>query len=217
MGTYKQCYYGDVGWYDSTDIGDAPIGKAFFDSLNCPLIETELINNYTFTINIDNTILLTLDDSTSVARVTSTYDGVTTEIGYIQAAGNKVFTVTCSDTFLYIYFVDYFPRPWYLCYEKIGDDKYYGTRRDDSGLTLSDITLTKLGTNETFIHGKLLNYTVDVDCIDYLDNDILFSNGVKTLPDPNCIAISNSPVNSVITFNGYNYYTLSSNTAIQID
>lgn len=216
MATVKKTTYGTNDWTP-----DAATGKAFFDTLNCSLIETALVDDDTFTVNIDDTVLLSFNGASDKRTITATIDGVTTTIATnqtYQTYGQKTFIVACSDNFVIIDLLGYSNRRFYLCYEKINGNKYYGYANESNELYLSNITIKDLSNDAQYKHAVRLNYLCDIGYLDYAP-EILFNNAgtQKMFDDPNFIACSTVTAKQVITFNGKNYYSLSANTLVQMD
>lgn len=218
MAKLVQMSYGEESW--DVSVGDASAGKAIFDSLNCPLIQTELISAYVFTVNIDDTVLLTFDSSRSNHIVTSTYNEETSDVGYIQAAGTKEFTIVASNNFIAIEFQDYYPRYWHLCYQKVNGIPYYGFE-ECSDLSdakdISNITFYSLdgGPQNPHYMSSILSYKTKYDSIDYIKKDYIFCN--EPIENPNCISTSYKESNTIITIDGKNYFMISNHSAIEID
>lgn len=220
MAKLVQISYGEESWEGDRLAGyDAAAGKSIFDSLNCPLIETELVNDYVFTVNIDNTVLLTFDSSRSNCIVTSTYNGNTEEVGYIQAAGTKELLIIASDTFIGIEFQDYYPRYWHLCYQKVDGIPYYGF--EECGeykdlVDLSNIPLRNLvGEPADYYMTNILQYKTDDDSIDYIKKGYIgFNEQIENL---NYISTSYKDCRTIVTIDGRNYFMISNHIAVEID
>ena len=215
MAKVRKYTYGSNSWTP-----DASLGKAFFDSFNCPLIETTLVDSETFTVNIDNTVLLSFNGSSAVRNITATIDGVTTEIGSgqtYQTYGSKTFIVTCSSSFIYIDFLlTYTGKRLNVLYEKIGNLKYFGYLNDNGNIQSFDIK--NLGDGLNYKHGKRLNYTCELDVLDYTSDCIFLSDGQKTdVEDTNFVSCTDITAKKVITFNGENYYALGTNILAHLD
>lgn len=213
MATVKKITYGTNNWDP-----DTATLKAFLDSLNCSLIETELLSEYNLLITIDDIISLKYYGyGNPGAKISIIINGVETDITNIGGAyGSKTIIVVCSDDFIYI---DYTDRSGclYFCYEKINNENYYGYNTN-SGALLSDITLINMENNTQYKHGARLNYEYDVGYLEYAP-DILFNElgTQRKLDDPNFIACTTVTAKQVITFNGKNYYSLSANVLVQMD
>jgi len=204
--------YGVAGWD-----GDAAIGKAFFDSLNCSLITaTSLIDDSTFSITIDNLMVLTFSGTSNTHNVTLTYDGTTTDIGWIQNASSKTFTVSYSDNFIIIDFKDYYPRYWYYVYEKINTHTYYGHYKDHSNNILSEIQLTDISTGLSYQHGSRIKYSAPTGTI-YYTGDALFEGTIKAVDDPNFVSCSTITAKQVVSFREHNYYSIDPNILVPLD
>lgn len=216
MATVKKITYGQAGWTP-----DAAQGKAFFDSFNCPIIETALLDPEIFTVNIDNTILLTFDGRSSARVITATIDGVTTTIGAnqtYQTYGSKTFIVACSESMFYMD-LDGYSSYLYACYEKIEDTKLWGyLNENNSTRTLNNITLSNLNTSAQYKHGVRLNYGTQIGYLDYT-TEALFNSGDTQIEmnDPNFIACTSVTAKQVITIEGKNYYTIGPNTLVELD
>lgn len=68
-----------------------------------------------------------------------------------------------------------------------------------------------------YVHTALIPYSSNLNKIAYLDKDILINGTMKGLTDTNFISCSNVAVDSVLTFDGHNYYSVGENTIIRID
>ena len=216
MAQVKKITYGAAGWTP-----DAAQGKAFFDSFNCPIIETELLDPEVFTVNIDNTVLLTFDGRSANRIITATIDGVTTTIGAnqtYQTYGQKTFIVACSENFFYMDLHGY-SSYLYVCYEKVEGSKLWGyVNENNSSRLLNDITLSDLDTSTQYKHGARLGYGVQPGYLDYA-SDVLFNSAgtQKEAEDPNFVAITSVTAKQVLTFDSKNYYALSANVCALLD
>ena len=215
MAVFKKFSYGIASWDADYCISDAQMGAGFFNSMNCQNLEAEILGDTLYNVTFNNILTLKFDSSSSVANIKYSFNGgEDVSFGYIQKASLKMMTVICSPTFLYIDFIDYYPRTWSFCIEKIGDDYYigyyYGTKSFDQ------LELTKVGTSEVYKHSGIFKYSNYPNYLDYKEEDVLFSSDLIALNDPNCIAISKSTAKQIITFEGDDYYTLSEYSAIKI-
>lgn len=135
---------------------------------------------------------------------------------------NRYFTlVSCkSDGFSFLEaYSGYDGNRACLVHEVISNEEYvgYAGNNQSSYYNLSDISLTKISDSSIFTHGTVLGYSVPSGSIDYLDSDILFLSGVKSILDPHVKACSNMSSNNVITINGKNYFVISSHSLFAYD
>lgn len=94
------------------------------------------------------------------------------------------------------------------------DSYFYPTAFRD----IKTVTLTASGDSGVpYVHSALIPYSLDFDKIAYFDKDTLLNGSLKGLIDTNFMSCSNIAVDSVVTFNGLNYYSVGENTIIRID
>ena len=83
---------------------------------------------------------------------------------------------------------------------------------------IKNVAFTETGASSTYYkHGALIPYASTFDSIAYLDKDILLNGNIKGFTDTNFISCSNVPVDSVLSFNGANYYSVGENTLVRLN
>ena len=194
----------------------------FLNSSNCPLITSQSLSNEIITLGIDNTIQLILD----------AYSGY--EMYIIDDTGTKIagsnfntfrgyfhFTIYFTNTFFYLQFKDNYGDKFFLVYEKIGGKRYFGTTWSDSTISWFSITALnfKQVENQSYYkYGSLLNYSCNLDSLDYSSNILFDSNNqITDIIDSNTFTCSTVLANTILTFNGKNYYSIGTNTLVEVD
>ena len=194
----------------------------FFDDFNCPIISVDSANS---TITIDGTITIEIvvnSGYTNGRDWNITYNGETYSL---LQQGSATIWLCCSDKFVWFTVESSDTNKICFLYEKIGNKKLCGhSYSAKSGSPdIHGVTLTDLSTQDTYSHGKNLNYSCESqypDCYTYMDytDDALISNSFRSdLVDTNTLACSTTTVNKIITFAGDNYFALGTNTIIKID
>lgn len=198
--------------------------NAFINNMNCPLVTVTSSTTSLLTLNVNNEIDVKFNYSSTRTQVT--YNGTTTDYSLINTANSMSATLVYSDKVFYIHFNCAYNtgRRFEFVYELIGNDGYYGAvgagTASGSGhawYPISDISLINTTSSLSYIHGKRLNYSTQMNHIDYT-TDILFSAGYLTdVVDPNFITCSAVAQDQVVTFNAKNYYSIGPNTLIAMD
>lgn len=182
----------------------------WFNNLNCSIISAS--GNV---INIDNVFTLTKDDY----KVTVKLNG--SNLFEMNCNNPCIVTVCCSDTLVYIQISDPQNRRSFLVYEKLPTESIYGyyNSGNTTGIpfkSIVDISFTGLTSGMTYTHKQILNYSVEMGYIDYVD-DYIFQNNIKNDKDSNFISCSSVTADNVITFLSQNYYSVGANTLVKID
>jgi hypothetical protein len=209
--------------------GDASISKAFFDSLNCPILQTMTLNDYDFIIQFDNSITLkSYGYGSPGAHIAIIDHDNEIKIGDFHGAyGSKTYTVIYNDNVFYLRYkgITYGYEGFDFFFEKIGDHKIYGIAWG-TGVNITNMIFNDYVTRMRYQRDiPLLTYSTPTNTLDYLNYDSLFtfhrgdnSNPVKKiLDDPNCLATTMVTPRKKITFGGKYYYSLGPNTLIPLD
>lgn len=216
MATIKRVHYGGQGY-------SASIIKAFFDSLNCPLIEVSIESNATV-LNVDNVVevLFNFDAGRTQVR----YNGTTNSYSIINRYNSLGLTALFNENIFYVQWNGEYGAGRRFCflYEKIEGISYFGavgsgTETGDfhAWYSIVDIPLTNVNNSITYAHGVILNYSVEQGYIHYT-SDYLFSSGYKTSnADVNFLTCSSVPADHIITFESHNYYSIGANTLLRMD
>ena len=198
----------------------------YFNSLNCDLITVDR-DGLKLTININNLAEIkftfrSYGDTDFFVDMAYTLNG-STVTGPSVLAYTTTVIVVYTDTLFFIQVSDYSNRRFCYLYESINDEDYIGYRganAENQGFyPINSFNLLNVATSTSYVHGARLNYTKQgLNYIDYT-SDALFSIGTSTMffEDPNFIACSTIAADLVITFNGATYYSLSTNTLVEID
>ena len=221
MTTYT---FGENNWNP-----DASLSKAFFDSLNCPLLNTTIVNDYDFTIQFDDSIILkSYGYGNPGAKITIIDHENEMKISDFHGAyGSKTYTVIYTDSMFFLRYkgISFQYEGYDFIYEKIDDKKIYGieygTSMNISNLIYEDyIGRTKYQKNK-----PLITYSVSSGTIDYLDHDafLVYNYGdnrnpvKKILDDPNMLSTTTLTPRQTISFGGKNYYVLGPNSIVEIE
>lgn len=214
MAQVKKGYYAGQTWDENTF-------KAFIDSLNCPLITTSH-EGYITTINVNNIVNVEFGNG----KVTVVYNGQTVATYSILNSYNDLYiTAAFNENFFYFQVnCDYsYGRRFVFLYEIIDNKNYFGYNGAEvvSGrgwFSIHEITMIETSSNLTYNHAARFNYNCQVGLIDYATPDFLFSAGYKTdTEDNNFISCSTITLDQVITFDGTNYYSIGTNTLVELD
>lgn len=215
-------YSVDTGWE-----ADADQATAFFNSFNSSLFSASLYDPTSMFVNIENNMLIKYYfgvNNQNHSIMLSVNGGDDTWIGDTTTYGGKSFRIVASDSFLYIFHTNYYPHVNIFLYEKIDNKIYYGYSHNTGAgsITSNDIMTPNLielgGSAINYKHYKRLNYTAPEGYIDF-SKENLFDSGltsVTTVSNPELLSCSTIAKNSTITIGGKNYYSLSTNTLIEI-
>lgn len=221
MAEVKSITYGNVGWD-----ADAAQAVSFFNSFNSSLFSASLYDPTSMFVNIENNMLIKYYFGTNNQNhsiMLSVNGGDDTWIGNTTTYGGKTFRIAATDNFLYVFHVANYPYVNIFLYEKINNKIYYGySYNTGSAAEVSNDIMTpdliELGDTTIYKHYKRLNYTAPEGYIDF-SKENFFNSGltsVTTISNPELLSCSTIPKNSTITIGGKNYYSLSTNTLIEI-
>lgn len=201
--------------------------KQLIDSMQLSCIKntsvTEDSGNTILTINIDDIVTLILTYSSSLV-MSYTYNGQTNTLQSINK-GEHIVTICGNDNLFYISTgptTQYFAHQYLFLYEQIDGHHFVGGIKNLDGTAhftpISSIAnFTEIETGVIYTHGALLNYSADVNTIQYINHDILLNGGVKSYNDANFIACSTITQDRVLTIRGKNYFSVSTNSLLPID
>ena len=196
--------------------------KSFFDSLDCPLITTELISSASLTVHVNNIVDLKFDNGYSQV----TYNGTTTSYSVLNNNTSCTITAVYSSNLFYVQLCCNYDagRRIAFLYEIIGNNNYFGAVGSGTGSTsvhawysINAIPLTCVEDNVPYAHGNLLNYSTSLGYIDYCADILLQSFTATNIIDSNFMSCTEVPTDQVITFNSQNYYTIGAHTLVPID
>lgn len=189
----------------------------FFEGLNCPLITVDRSNNK---VSIGENAYFTITVGTNVnysRNFNFSENGSSWTSAQYQ---NVTIFVCCSETFVYIKLTSGSGNTYtvYL-YEEVDEDIYSGHYiGSSSSCNIYDVTLNCWSNNNSYKHGKRLNYSCELGYIDFAKEVYFNSSGVKQNIEPTgFIACSNVTTGQVITFEGKNYYSLGSNVLVEFE
>lgn len=214
MAQVKKFTFGENNWN-----ADAALFKSYIDSLECPIIETELLTEYNLKIVIDETITITsYGYGNPGAHLSIEIGGA--EVANITthgAYGSKTFIICCSEKFVFIKSRSAsYGDPIYFAYEKIGDRKLWGYSTT-SGANISGVTLNDIDSALQYKHGARLNYACEIDRLDYAADVLFDSSNIKAFEDPNFVATTTVTVDEIVTFDSKNHFAVSPNVLAPLD
>ena len=203
------------------------IFKNFIDSLNATICSATLEDERTVFLNIDNNVILkfyfgsSTSDCSTYININNGGDVRLFNGDGIRTCGSHDIRIIYSDTFFYLHFYGGAgPRIIWVCYEKISNNNYCGYASSGSVATktISDLVFYDIETNLQYTHKQRLNYSKSiVDSLDFT-NECLFSGSyVTNIISNELLACSTVPADSLISFGGKNYYSLSTNTLIEVE
>lgn len=200
------------------NISNVPLStvKSLFDSLGASIISTSL-SNEVLTIRIDNIVSITFRNYT-VEAFDENGSSISSEM-YNPFTYPHTFIVGYSDSLFYLEYRDAWSRGIVALYEVIDTRRYFGALGGSSGWTpISSVQLKQIENQNYYQHKTILNYAVPSGTLDYAV-DMLFENGntIVGIMDPNTVTCTAVTQNNKITFDGHNYYSLSSNTLARLD
>lgn len=217
MATIRRVHYAGQGYSASTI-------KAFFDSLNCPLIEVSIESNATI-LNVDNVVEVLFNFNANRTQVR--YDGATSNYSMINRYNALGLTALFDENVFYVQWNCEYGSGRRFCflYEKIEGISYFGaigagteSSSQHAWYSIVDIPLTNVNTSMTYAHRARLNYTDELGYIDFTSDALFDSNNYKThIEDSNFVACSTVRADQVVTFQGQNYYSIGANTLIKIN
>ena len=195
---------------------------AFWNTVDCSLIKSCTLSNKILTINIDDTIQLVFNananyilyiiDDTGTQKSGCTFN---TFREYFD------FNIYFTDTFFYFQFRDAHSVRYILVYEKINGKRYFGynyAEIDTHWFSITEITLKQVEDQSNYKYNQILNYSCELDNIDYSSNILFNSNDeITDIIDSNTLTCTPVPIDYVITFRGSNYYSIGSNTLVEVD
>lgn len=196
----------------------------YFNSLNCSLI-TVTRDDLKLTINIANVaeIKFTFRSYGSTeyfVDMAYTVNGSSVTGPGVLAYSTTV-TVAYTDKLFYIQVADYSNRRFCFLYENINNEDYIGFRgaagTDQGYYSINTFSLLNVINNNSYTHGVVLNYSMPLGYIDYLENDVLFLNTTKGETDNNFSTCTTVTQDQVITLQGKNYYSVGPNTLVLMD
>lgn len=130
-------------------------------------------------------------------------------------------TITCAigDNIVYVALTDGYPRKMLFFYTKLNDNVYYCTAGSGdnkaSFYNLSGRTLTRVSDSSTFNYGNALNYSRTLGSVDYIDSAPLYTGTTVTkLTDTDMKSCTAVTPDTMLTFNGDNYYAVGSHLII---
>lgn len=224
--------YGSNTWSP----GDANLAVTFLNSLNCLLINVELLSEYNFQITFENGVILKAygyGNPGSKLTVIDDSHEVTINQESCRNWGSKTITVVYSDKIFYFRIKNsaYNSSAQFL-YEHIGDNrKLYSFVSGETGLTdQANICfydyVTKCGYQRNV---KTLTHSVPSGTVDFTKYSGVFSMNYfsntgqeasmmfKVFDDPLLYACTTITKFQTITIDDKNYYTLSPNLLVELD
>lgn len=194
---------------------------SFLSNLNCPLLTCSFENNY-ITLNLEDKAIISFSgDSDYFRPINYSYNGNSDNIAsaHVPKTPCDIIVVYSTDFF----FFEIASRAGWsnqkgaaFFYEKINTESYFGIVSNTNNANLTDFILID-SNNLQFSRPLMLNYAREVGYIDFIDYDILISANGAIFDNKGFIACSEITNNSVITFNGKNYYSLGSHSLVQLD
>lgn len=203
----------------------APL-QSVIDSLQLPFITSTVraSNDQTLTINFDSGITWTYTRS---SEDWNRYLGNSiTVLGQIYGSGDihtmnttgesATVTICASSTLLYIKIY----TPWrdrYLVgfYQKINDTLAFSNVGNTA--TLSNLGVRSSETGAMYGIPTILNYSAGVSNLQYITHSNISANGVKYYTDNDIYSCTTVAADTVITFNGKNYFAVDSHLLIPMD
>lgn len=201
----------------------------FLENLNYPLITSSTRTGDNVDIVIDNTVTINIGKFTSGSNIlltfAITYNGSSTgELGrvYVQRSGYYATVTICStNSLFYLQIQDNTSGTTGLdftfLYQLVDNNFYYGYKTGTTAFhALETISLTS-GDNNTYSYAALIPYSAPVGQIYFRNGSLLLLSSMKAVETDEFISCSTVTLNSVITFNNKNYFSIGTNTLILID
>lgn len=197
--------------------------KAWIDSLECPLITTNIENNCLY-INVDNAYVVYFD----VGRYRMGYilRGTASDIGYMYKPNKQKIVVCFSDDVFYIQHTSEQDagRRMISVYERIDEKRLVanaGSGTDSqyfhAWYSIQDLSFLCLENDLTYSHQPRLKYAQKPDYIDYTIDNLLCGGVISDIADTNFVSCSNITGDTVISFNSQNFYAMGDNILFPID
>lgn len=198
--------------------------RNFWEGIDCPILSVST-SGTTLILTVDDTLVINLgcnDENYVREPLSITFNGsslVSYEASYGMRSTPANITLAFTDKLFYLRIRNQYTSGnnvgLTIVYEKIGDKKYAGYARSDM-TDLKNITLIDTDGNSN-TRAVIIPYEVAANGIDYAENDVLTISGVKSVVDPNFCACSTISNNSVITFEGQNFYAVGTKSVVKID
>lgn len=209
--------------YDNPLMGDPNNLFGFFTSMGIPaqLVKETDTRYYVY---------LTLDENIQV-QIKISLGGYNDFAVYLDINGN---VLTSSDTYryceaicvygesiFYLLFTNgYDTRGACVFLEKIDGKWYYGYTAPNAFITgmysIYNFNLACTDGSSGHSHRVILNFSSPLNTINYT-TDSIFAGGYKEETDPNTLSCTTVTAGNVITLEGENYFSVSSNTLILLD
>lgn len=190
--------------------------KAFFDSLNCPLLSTE-INGNNFYLHVGDIFTFRGPYNGNAGLIVKG-----TEVTQGGWGVDLPITVVYTDKLFFMYTKNSSAntRGLSFFYEELGDKILYGyvfSTSNNSFKPLDIIPLTDDVSSLQYQHSPRLNYQAQTGYIDYAPQKLFSSGLITDIEDDNFIACSTVTANQVVSFEGKNYYSIGTNTLVELD
>lgn len=225
MQTYT---FGENNWD-----ADAALSKAFFDSLNCPIIDTQLVNEYDFTIQFDNSVILkSYGYANPGAHIAFIEHGVERSLySYHGAYGSKIYTVVYNDKIFYLKYkgISYSNEVFVFLYNRVDNKKIYGIQYDSNSANINTILYKDYNTDIPYTKNvcMLSNGSAPEGWIAYMDHDCISSFNSqantefdkKLFDDPNFLATNfkTNEVGHIIQIGTKQYYMAGNHSIVEIE
>lgn len=201
----------------------------FLENLNYPLVTSSTRTGNNVDIVIDNRVTINVGKFTSGSNIlltfAITYNGSSTgELGrvYVQRSGYYATVTICStNSLFYIQIQDNTSGStgldFIFLYQLVDNNFYFGYKHGTTAFhALETISLTS-GDNNSYSYAALIPYSAPAGQIYFRNGSLLLLSSMKAVETDEFISCSTVTLNSVITFNNKNYFSIGSNTLILMD
>lgn len=199
--------------------------KSWLDSLDCPLITTNIDGDYLY-VNVDDAYVLYFNPW-GTYRMGYQLRGESHDLAMLNPNHSQTIVVCFSDDVFYIQHNGNYGagRRMLSIYEKLDERRYtanVGAGTDSSSThawySIQDVNFLCLEDNLLYKHDSRLKYEQKIDYIDYTVDNLLTAGGeITNTVDPNFVSCSTVIANSILTFNDQNFYAVGSNILFPTD
>lgn len=203
----------------------------FFENLNYPLVTSSTRTGDNVDILVDNTVTINIGKFSSgggnlLLTFAITYNGSSTgELTrvYVQRSGYYATLTLCSTNNLFYFQIQDNTgssgagQDFTFIYQLINSNFYYGYKTGSTAFhALETISLNAVD-NNVYKYSSLIPYSAPAGQIYFRDSSLLLLSSIKAVETNEFISCSTVTLNSVITFNNKNYFSIGTNTLLPMD
>lgn len=202
----------------------------FLENLNYPLITSSTRTGDNVDIVIDNRVTINIGRFNSgggniLLTFAITYNGSSTgELGriYVRRPGYYATVTICStNSLFYIQINDKTNnatgQDFTFLYQLVDNNFYYGYKTGTTAFYALETVSLIGGDNNTYSYAALIPYSAPAGQIYFRNGSLLLLSSMKAVETNEFISCSAVTLDSVITFNNKNYFSIGTNTLLPMD